>query len=102
LGGSGVTFSPSLPLHDEHGDTLPMTPDECLNALHRAGWSVGVARFGSTVVVYGSNGENVVRAAATTEAEAWRTAVEQAWALGMLRRWACGGGSANGLRRPER
>jgi hypothetical protein len=62
-----------------------VTPEDCLDALHRAGWSVGVARFGKTVVVDGANGENVVRAAALTEVEAWRNAVGQTWGLVMLR-----------------
>jgi hypothetical protein len=62
-----------------------MTPEDCLDALHRAGWSVGVARFGATVVGDGANGENIVRAAAATETEAWQAAVEQSHSLGMLR-----------------
>ena len=38
------------------------TIDECLDRLHRAGWSVGHAAFGATWQVDGTNGENVLLA----------------------------------------
>jgi hypothetical protein len=50
---------------------------------------VGEAAFsgGGRLVwqVDGQNGENQVRAAANSQAEAWHNACRQAWALGMLR-----------------
>jgi hypothetical protein len=59
-----------------------MTPDEALDRLHRAGWSVGEAAAGSTWLVCGSNGENLLDARGRTQAEAWGGACEQARALG--------------------
>lgn len=62
---------------------------EAIAALKRAGWSIGdTALVGSggrrLWVVSGSNGENLIRAEGATEADAWRSAVEQARAVGML------------------
>ena len=62
---------------------------EDLDRLHRAGWSIGDAAFrdgagGLSWLVWGSNGENLIRAVGTTRDEAWGRAVEQARALGML------------------
>jgi hypothetical protein len=62
------------------------SPDESLARLHRAGWSAGEAAFGSRWLVTGRNGENVIRAEAPTQAEAWHAACLQAKAVGMLDR----------------
>jgi hypothetical protein len=56
-------------------------------ALHRAGWSIGdTACHGGagwvTWLVWGSNGENLIRAEGATRDEAWGRAVEQARAWG--------------------
>jgi hypothetical protein len=56
---------------------------ETIGRLHRAGWSVGSAAFateaGSQVwLVSGANGEKRIEGRDTTEAAAWRSAVEQA------------------------
>ena len=63
----------------------PVLIAEALGRLHSAGWSLGVAAFGSTdgagrIVwqVDGRNGENFIRADGTTEAEAWAGAMVQA------------------------
>jgi hypothetical protein len=62
-----------------------MPPDEALDCLHRAGWSVGDAVAGGTGIVTGSHGgENLIHATGATQAEAWQRAIEQARALGML------------------
>ena len=74
------------------------TIDDCLDRLHRAGWSVGHAAFGATWQVDGSNGENVLIALVATLEEAYRLACIQARAVGMLaparedwhRRWRPG------------
>jgi hypothetical protein len=63
---------------------------EAFDHLKRSGWSVGVAGLateggGIVWVVSGHNGENVIRAEGRTEAAAWRAAVDQARAVGMLR-----------------
>lgn len=62
--------------------------DIALIRLHRAGWSVGDTAFvgtrGTTWLVYGSNGENLIRAHGPTQAEAWTEAVRQAMELGMI------------------
>lgn len=62
---------------------------EMVQALNRAGWSVGDAAFddsaGRTWVVSGTNGENRIVAEGKTELEAWRLACEQARGLGMLK-----------------
>jgi hypothetical protein len=60
------------------------TIDECLDRLHRAGWSVGHAAFGATWQVDGANGENGLLAHAATLEEAYRLACVQARAVGML------------------
>jgi hypothetical protein len=64
--------------------------DDPLALLHRSGWSIGDTAFhgsdGLVWVVTGSNGENLIRAEGVTRAEAWHRAVEQAAAVGMLRR----------------
>ena len=39
-----------------------MTPDEALDRLYRAGWSVGETCAGRTWLVCGANGENLIRA----------------------------------------
>ena len=60
------------------------TVDESLDRLHRAGWSVGHARFGETWSVYGAIGENVIDAAGPALDEAYWRACELARAIGML------------------
>jgi hypothetical protein len=64
---------------------------DALERLHRAGWSVGDAQLdgpgGRRWVVGGTNGEKAIRAEGRSEAEAWRAAVEQARAVGMLGPW---------------
>jgi hypothetical protein len=62
-----------------------------ITALRRAGWSVGSTAFAGSAgerrwFVSGLNDENLIRAEGTTEAEAWRLALEQARAVGMLER----------------
>ena len=64
---------------------------DAIDALKRAGWSVGVTAFvgpsGTRVwLVDGRNGENLIRAEGDSEAAAWRAALEQARAVGMLER----------------
>ena len=60
------------------------TPDDALNRLHNAGWSVGdVAHTGGWLVT-GANGENQIPAFGPTQAGAWRLACEQAAAVWML------------------
>jgi hypothetical protein len=61
-----------------------MTPDEALDRLHRAGWSVGETAAGSTWLVCGANGENQIHAKGRSQAEAWAEACEQAGTVGML------------------
>jgi hypothetical protein len=61
-----------------------MTPDEALDRLHRAGWSIGETAAGSTWLVSGINGENVICARGGSQGEAWSEACEQARAGGML------------------
>ncbi len=62
-----------------------------VRALHLAGWSIGdVGGSGPDGVgswlVYGHNGENVIRAEAESQSMAWRLATDQARSLGMLGR----------------
>ena len=61
---------------------------EAINRLHRSGWSIGDAAFagqgGMIWVVTGRNGENLLRAEGPTEVSAWRRALDEARALGML------------------
>lgn len=66
--------------------------DEIMDALNHAGWSIGVTAFHSTTrglvwIVSGHNGENLLRAEGPTEAAAWRAALDQAGAVGMLPGW---------------
>jgi hypothetical protein len=62
--------------------------DQCFALLHAAGWSLGEVRIltaaGPAWWVSGTNGANAIEARASTQAEAWRRAVEQARSLGML------------------
>ena len=60
------------------------TIDDYLDRLHRAGWSVGHAAFGSAWQVDRENGENVLLVRAATLEEADRLACVQARAVGML------------------
>jgi hypothetical protein len=72
---------------------------EVLEALHRAGWSIGETAFaavdGSRVwVVSGHNGENQIRAEGASALEAWQEAARQAREVGMVIGcarilWAC-------------
>jgi hypothetical protein len=62
---------------------------EAFDRLKRAGWSIGEAarlsRDGGLVwLVSGRNGENVIRAEGASQAAAWREAVGQARAVGMI------------------
>ena len=56
----------------------PAYIEACHERLHRAGWSVGDVGTSRGWLVTGTNGENIIRAAAPTLAEAWRLASEQA------------------------
>jgi hypothetical protein len=63
--------------------------DEALARLHCAGWSIGdVAAHdgagGLAWIVWGSSGENLIRAEGATRDQAWGRAVEQARELEML------------------
>lgn len=60
------------------------TVDESRGRLCRAGWSVGDCAAGGLWLVTGTNGENVVRASAESQAEAWWRACVQAREVGML------------------
>lgn len=67
----------------------PSELDRIVRRLHLAGWSVGDvavrAADGSPAwLATGTNGENLIRAEGVTQAEAWRLAVDQARAVGML------------------
>jgi hypothetical protein len=67
---------------------MPTTDVECLDRLHRAGWTIGDAAFRTTDgrlvwVVSGRNGETQIQAEGATAAEAWLVAVEQTRLLGM-------------------
>ena len=62
---------------------------DALDRLHRAGWSCGDFAVYSPDgavewVAGGFNGENRVEGRGPTAAEAWRSAVAQAWSIGML------------------
>jgi hypothetical protein len=66
--------------------------DDCLAQLLASGWSVGDTAFTTETrelvwLVWGTNGENVIRAEGPTQAEAWRMACDQARAVGMLAGW---------------
>jgi hypothetical protein len=70
-------------------DYEPDEITEAIGRLHRAGWSVGSTAFatepgGLAWVVSGTNRENRIEGRDTTEAAAWRSALEQARLLGML------------------
>ena len=73
-------------MQDDQGDIIAAAHDR----LHAGGWSVGdtafhdVAGGGLVHVVIGSNGENMIRAEGATCREAWRRALDQAAAVGML------------------
>jgi hypothetical protein len=58
--------------------------------LHRSGWSIGDVAVtrpeGLVWLVWGSNGENLVRADGKSRDEAWQNAEMQALGLGMLER----------------
>jgi hypothetical protein len=67
---------------------MPTTDAECLDRLHRVGWTIGDIAFrladGRLVwLVSGRNGENQIRAEGATSAEAWLAAAEQTKSLGM-------------------
>lgn len=64
---------------------------DALRQLHRAGWSVGDVAAGDGAgalvwFVFGSNGENLIRAEGATRSGAWARAIDQARSLGMLGR----------------
>jgi hypothetical protein len=62
-----------------------MSPvDELHDRLRRAGWSCGDGCASGDWLVTGANGETVIGAGAPKQTEAWRVAVEQAAAVGML------------------
>jgi hypothetical protein len=78
----------------ELSQAAPPGRDEAITAgaalirLRQAGWSVGETAFsgpgGTTWVVSGSNGENLIRASGPTADAAWLEAERQARELGML------------------
>lgn len=57
--------------------------DVAFRRLKAAGWTVGDVCHGSRWIVTGNNGENIIRASADSQADAWRIAFEQAEAVGM-------------------
>ena len=62
---------------------------EAMFRIHCSGWSIGDAGFVGkagvkTWLAIGRNGENLLRAEGATEVEAWRRALDEARALGML------------------
>jgi hypothetical protein len=73
---------------DEPIDPALQEDAEMILRLKRAGWTIGdtvcYGAGGRFWVVSGSNGENLIRAEGRTDVEAWREAVEQARAVGML------------------
>jgi hypothetical protein len=69
---------------DRGGGGPSPTDDECLDRLHRAGWSIGEVGTATGWLVIGTNGENSVKAAGRTQTEAWWNACQQAQAVGML------------------
>jgi hypothetical protein len=60
------------------------TSDESCARLRQAGCSIGEIRGADSWHVSGTNGENVIRAAGKSQAEAWYLATLQAEAAGML------------------
>jgi hypothetical protein len=64
--------------------------DAALDRLRRAGWTVGEVCCGSTWLVCGHNGENLIRAEGDSQAQAWRRACDQTAAAGMLAREQAG------------
>lgn len=63
-----------------------------ISRLHRSGWSAGETAWSGTSgrIVYqvdGSNGENRIIVAGSSQREAWHRAVEAAAACGMLADW---------------
>jgi hypothetical protein len=72
----------------EH-EYICLLPDDSLRQLHQAGWSIGDVAFrdgtrGLIWLVWGSDGENVIRAEGANRDETWAGAIEQARAPGML------------------
>jgi hypothetical protein len=70
---------------DPPDDLQPL--DDALTRLRHAGWSIGDTAFnggsgGLTWLVWGSNGENVIRAEGVTQDEAWGRTVEMTRELG--------------------
>jgi hypothetical protein len=59
--------------------------DDSFARLKAAGWSVGEVGTATGWTVYGTNGENVLRARGPSLAEAYRRACAQAELCGMLR-----------------
>jgi hypothetical protein len=62
---------------------------DAIDRLHHAGWScadfvVHSADGSVEWVAGGFNGENRVEGRGPTAADAWRSALQQAWSLGML------------------
>ena len=72
------------------GDPYNATPEvRAMGRLHATGWSVGVVADRDEAdrpcwLGSGFNGENLVRAWASTMAEVWAAAEEQTRTLGML------------------
>lgn len=58
--------------------------DQVFARLHRAGWSIGEVGQSDHWVVTGTNGENVIRASASSQSQAWLIALQQAECVGML------------------
>jgi hypothetical protein len=58
--------------------------NESFDRLHRAGWSIGESAGAIVWLVTGTNGENVICAEGSSQAEAWYRATLQAEVVGML------------------
>jgi hypothetical protein len=56
----------------------------CYDRLNRAGWSVGETALTHSWIVTGSNGENNIHVTGAKQTEAWREAIDQAAAVGMV------------------
>jgi CheY-like chemotaxis protein len=84
-----LPITPTCPAPRPRGPAMTYTKsDESFAALPRAGWSVGdvqvMTAAGLVWLVTGANGENVIEARGSTQAEAWDRACQQAESLGML------------------
>ena len=68
---------------------MPRSTDSIFGRLKLAGWNVGETGWPGCWLVYGANGENLLKATGRTQTEAWQLPAKEAERLAQLHSPGC-------------